>query len=325
MARLWTEGFEMQDEYFWDTAVGSISTGTARSGNASWLLSAGDDRKNVNSLGEFYMRIGWRFGTTVLATPFQWRNGTTVIGGIRHIASPNCFVAQVGTTTVATGTFSISTDTWYEIEVHVKIDNTLGSIQLKVDGVMDINFAGDTQPAALSVIDNLLFTRLSSEDYLDDLALNDTTGGADNSWCGDGHVILLIPNAAGDTTEWSASPTGSNYLRVDELPPNDDTDYVYSSTSGTVDLYNLTSSGLPSVEILRVWPEARARDDVAAGGLIGLPIKTNGVQYEGTSVSLLTTYTKQILGDARTVNPQTSAAWNVSELDALQVGVQVRS
>jgi hypothetical protein len=162
---------------------------------------------------------------------------------------------------------------------------------------------------------------VSTINYYDDLAINDTSGGADDSWCGDGRIIALTPNANGDLSQLTGSDGNStdNYLLVDDVPSNGDTDYVEGSTVDQKDLYNLTACGLTGVIIKRVWAASRSRDTVAAGGLISLVVKTNSTEYAGTDRALATSYA-EVLGDIHTVNPNTSGAWSTSDLDALQVG-----
>ena len=87
--------------------------------------------------------------------------------------------------------------------------------------------------------------------YFDDIAVNDTTGGSQNSWCGSGKVIALYPNAAGDANAWLDTSLGAgttnNYTLVDEIPPNN-TDYVQSGVLNSVDMYNVSPSGIGSAD-----------------------------------------------------------------------------
>ena len=328
MARIFTEGFEFKDTLFWDAGSSvTINTSTVRSGNAACNIPAAV--KTIPALSEFYLRFGWNSNAFASQPILVWRNASTVLGRLffNNAAGQQHFELQVGTTTVVAGTLTATTLTWYLVELHVKIADSGGVLELKVDGIADASFTGDTKPGTATTVDNLQWLRLNQTDVIDDLALNDTTGGADNSWCGDGHIILLTPNADGDKSEWTGSDGNqvNNYALADEIPANGDTDYVESSTLDQTDLYNLTASGLSGVTIKRVWAEARARDTVAAGGLLALVLKTNSTEYAGSDLSLLTTYTKQLLGTVHTVNPNTSAAWTVSELDALQAGPKARS
>jgi hypothetical protein len=331
MARVWTDGAEMGDLAFWDISTGALTAATdqKRSGAYSYKLAGNQiQQKNLVAVSEAYFRFAARLGGLNSVAFFVWRKGATTLGSLRINSANAHFELYTSTgTLVATGTLNVQTNTWYLIELHIKIDNS-GALELKVDGIADASFSGDTQPGADTTIDNVyIFTVGTGQTiWFDDLALNDTTGGADNSWCGDGRVIRLTPSASGDASEWTGSDGNQvdNYALVDEAPPNA-ADYVEDSTLDHRDLYALTDSGLTSETILRVWAEARAADTVADGGEIALVLKTESTEYDGADVALLTTYTKQVLGTTHTVNPNTSAAWTPAQLDALQAGPKTRS
>lgn len=339
MARIATDGAEMGDFYFWTYYTGSglsASTAQKRSGAYSYYFNQSNQHYCYKTLPSTYDELYFRvaiYPVTVFSNPspfFYWLSGTTILGGLRLGNNPRFLNAYVGGTWVAAGTLPTYLNTWYLIETRVKLADSNGYIQVKIDGIMDINYTGDTKPGSETTMNGFRINPLTNDNlnfgtcYFDDIAVNDISGGSDNSWCGDGRIIFLKPNADGDTTQLMGSDGNQtdNWALVDEIPPSS-ADYTEGTTSGETDLYNLTASGLSNVNILRVWPEARAIDTVAEGGQIYLPVKTNSVQYDGTAVSLLTSYTKYLTGDVRTVNPQTGSAWTVSELDALQVGAKL--
>ncbi len=106
-------------------------------------------------------------------------------------------------------------------------------------------------------------------------------------------------------------------------PGNDDTDYVTGSVAEEYDLYNLESMPtLPdNAEIKRVWPEARARDESL--GDIAVMLKAGVTEDEDSAVTLGTAY-DVIKGAERLLNPDDSAAWEESDINALQVGVKIK-
>lgn len=336
MTRIFTDGAEFGDGLFWNvggstSGQGNASTTQKRSGAYGYYFfnaSAGAV-KNITGISEFYLRFGlYIVSNNSIAPIIRWRNSTTELGSLRHDGDLSKLKFYTSTSTlVATSNSTVGIGAWYLIEIYVNIADS-GNLNIKIDGTVDagMTFAGDTKPGTATTVDNLMFvsTGTGYSFYIDDLALNNVSGGVDDSWPGDGHIIKLTPNANGDSSTWVGSDANStdNYLLVDDIPASA-TDYVEASSSGDTDLYNLSASGLSSVTIHRVWPEARAADTVAEGGQIYLPVKAGTTQADGTAVSLLTTYTKQILGDVRTVNPDDSAAWEVSDLDSLQAGVKV--
>lgn len=330
MARVFTDGAELGDLLFWETP-GSISVVTSqkRSGSYAYYVSGTSQSgtKNLPSaLSEFYYRLPVRIDNIAAGRLIEWRSSTTVLGSLK-VSALGKLELYVGTAASpsATGTTALQNDTWYMIEVHVKIADSGGILEVKVDGdAVEASFSGDTKPGTATTVDNIEHYG-SGAVWYDDLALNDTSGGVDDSWPGDGHVAWLPPNANGDASEWTGSDGNQvdNYALVDEIPAVT-SDYVEDSTLDHRDLYNLAACGLTNVDILRVWAEARAIDTVAEGGEVALVIKTESTEYDGPDVALLTSYTRQVLGTVHTTNPNTAAAWTTAQLDALQVGPKTR-
>lgn len=331
MARIFTDGAEIGDLLFWNTLVGApeVYTVEKRSGVYSYRIptSASSLTKGIAPLSEFYVRTGIMFTNGIGSAKITgWTTSGSEYGSLRMNSGSSKIEAVTSTgTVVATGSIPLQNDIWYCIEAHVKIADSLGDIEVKVDGVLDIDFSGDTKPSTQTTIDAIWYIAGGGAAplLLDDLALNDTTGVVDNSWCGDGHVLLLKPNAAGDVTQLTPS-AGANYECVDDIPTDGDTSYVSSPTTDQYDLYNLEAFTPTGVAISRVWAEARARKSQADTRMLKFILKTHAVEYDGSSdLNLLTTHT-QVRGTEQLVNPNTSAAWIISELDDLQVGPKVR-
>jgi len=328
MTRIYTDGAEFKDLLFFSSTSGAPTADatTFRSGLASYKMDNNElGNKNITALSEAYFRLA----LYISADPsniLSWLSGTTWLGTLKRNTTSKFLELYTSTATlVATGDIAIQASTWYVIEVHVKIDDTTGALDVRVDGVDDAAFAGDTKPGAETTFNTLRYHGGSNTSYYDDLAMNDTAGGADNSWCGDGKIILLKPNANGDVSGLTGSDADStdNYLLVDDFPHDTDTTYTEGSVTDDYDSYNLAASGLTSVSILRVFAECRARDTVAEGGTMALMLETNATEYTGSDQALLTSYLGYT-GTQYTTNPQSAAAWSVAELDALQVGFKVR-
>jgi hypothetical protein len=322
MARIFTDGAEMGDLLFW-SYVGNLTniTTNPRSGARHYQISNGSGYRNIPAVAEGYDRRGvFVTANNVAHQFFRWRKGTTELGSIRLSAATARVEIYTGTALVATSTVSLNPNTHYLIETHVKLDNS-GLIEVKLDGAVIVSFSGDTTPGADTTFDNL-FALTTGVMYLDDLAFNDTSGSVDNSWCGDGKIVMLPPSSAGDTTQWTPNTAVANYTTVDEVPPNT-TDYNYDNTSGHADLYNTTTFTIPANNVVkRVYTEARALEETAAADTLQLGLKTNSTEYWSSNITQLTSYTRQV-GTEYLVNPYTGSPWTQSEIDALQVGVKV--
>lgn len=358
MTRLWTEGFEAGDLLGWTALALSnsdIRTTPKRSGNAAFVLGGaggGFDSfsnamayyflLNSQSSSEGYFRFclylpsGWpSSGIQAIGTydwRCYWRNGGTALGSI-SVNSDRKICIYTGTTLVGTSTKTLNYNQWYIIECHIDISTT-GILEARIDGLPDptLKYYGNCKPGTDTGINNFYWYGSwngQTKAALDDIAYNDVLGTVDNSWCGDGHIIAITPST--DITHQFIGSDGDstdNYLLVDEIPTNNDTDYVQSDTIEDKDLYDMTNTGLTdaSVRIQRIWIEARAKCAFPRGGTISLLTKPNGgTEFESTPLTLFGIYGQKLLSDSQFVNPATGAAWTCTDIDALQAGVKVKS
>ena len=318
------DGAEWGDSLYWDATAGTITSSTAqkRSGDRSYAFSGtSDGTKNLPSaLNEYYRRFAFRASTIMLNASFvRFRLGTTIMVSLTINAATRRIEANLGSITLlATGVTSLQDDTWYLIETHIKIANAGGIFAVKIDGVQEINFSGDTQVGADTTIDNELFSGSNASLYVDDL------GADDAAWCGDGHIYLLKPNANGDQSDWTGSDGDKidNYALVDEEPPSS-VDYVQDSVINEFDLYNLEASGLSGVNINHVWVDGRAQSTTASGDKLSLGIKS-GVTEDWCADIDLTNSWRRVVGEDYAVDPDTGIAWTIGGVDGLQAGEKVR-
>lgn len=313
-------------------STGSISGTAPRSGVFGYRL--GDtsigERLLPAALTEFYARVGAFSAGSWGTTPrlIEWRNGATALGAVRVIndgSGLRVLSVEVAGSPVATGSTVLAGDTHYLVEVYVRLGAS-GEITLRLEGATEATFTGDTDPGTASTVDRVRYYQngfLVPAVYLDDLALNDTSGAADNSWCGDGHVIRLAPAGNGDRSELTGSDGDSidNFLLVGETPHDGDTTHVQSDQVGAADLYALADITLdPDEAIKRVWVEARARETAAEGHTIQVGIKSTNEWWGGDET--LTTSYRAVRGAEYLTNPDTGNAWTESEVGALQAGVK---
>ncbi len=138
------------------------------------------------------------------------------------------------------------------------------------------------------------------------------------------------PDAAGDeTTITDQFPvTGEHWDKVSELSPDGDSTYVATGSSAwQEDLYSTdnytTQTAAGPINYVRVYMEVRSTTDNITQTSAYVHIKTNGVEYNGTSQTLTSSYATYLY--QWNDNPQTASAWTWDEVDALQIGVGLRT
>lgn len=140
-------------------------------------------------------------------------------------------------------------------------------------------------------------------------------------------TTTLLPTANGDEIAISAQypSSGSHYDKVDEGSSYDgDSTRVYQSSATPYrDLYVFEDlpSGVGS--IVSVAVKIICRQLAGTGGYYKTAIKTNGTVYDGTQITSTTTYTEY--STVYTTNPYTGNPWTISEVNALQAGVVLKS
>lgn len=329
MTRLFTEGFEMGDGLFFTSkSGGSISSATKRSGNYAWSIYMVDwASKNFSpAASEFYLRYAFYTDAADNGRRIQWRSGTTILGGIGFNTpdgtGSGALRVYVGETEVMDGSIYCQANTWYLVEAHVIISDTVGVIQVRLDGSMEIDYSGDTKPGTATTANNLIYyASWLGTTVFDDLALNDTNGEEDSGWCGDGHVIFLKPNADSTPLDMTPSTPGTHYTLVDELPANT-TDYVSGSVAGLIDTFDIETFTPTGQTITRVWTESRSLDTLAEGGYISLGIVPDGGSALFSGSILQLTSLTQSKGVVHTLNPISGSGWEKEDLDALKVTVR---
>jgi len=138
---------------------------------------------------------------------------------------------------------------------------------------------------------------------------------------GNPDIEELRPNANGTYAEWAVNGTSENFAAVNETSADDDTTYVYTSTQNNRDAYNLTDTTIPGGSTINnVTIFIRARKAVSAGTNIQILTRTYDTDYFSANIGLSTSYANY--SQNYTNNPNTSAAWTIAEINALQAGVK---
>lgn len=212
----------------------------------------------------------------------------------------------------------IFADTWVHLQVKVYIHDSAGTVDVLANGVNVLSISGvDTQNGGTGVINRVaLYGITDSYAYFDDFWLDDS------EFLGDCRIECLFPSGAGATTAWTAS-SGNNYECVDEATPNSDTDYVSSSTADQIDTYAFGNLATTAGAVKGVQVSAFARKDDAGSRNIALVARPGSTDRAGDTQALSDSYT--YYSQIWETNPDTSAVWTISEVNASEFGVKLVS
>lgn len=223
---------------------------------------------------------------------------------------------------------------WSYVEVRVVFSNTVGIIECRINGSQVINATGlDTIEGGASTSINAIrltgargadSTTATMQWLIDDVYILDTTGAVNNTFLGPIKIETLFPNAEGGTIDFTPSTGTDNSALVDENPRNDDTDYNESAdTASNKDLFAAGNLSVIDSGIVGVQITSDARLD--AGSPIGLQsiVFENATQGTGSVIEVSSTTDYEAVQHIFELNPDTTAAWSTTEVDAMEIGYEI--
>jgi len=243
-------------------------------------------------------------------------------GGLIINSSSKLQFCLSGSTGITSGSKTILPNVTYTIEIHYIPLNTGGTFIVKVDGVEDINYTGDTT-YGLENCNSIRFgyyypSTIYTYSYFDDIIIDDA------DWIGLGHVFVGgAITGAGSSTQWTSSTAATNYANVDEIPYSD-TDYNSTNTTDALDLYTLNDclNGLDVASVSGVYLNIRTSYE---GGPtptgIQPALKSDVTTGYAATISLSASFFNQ--QKIFEINPNTAATFTTSDFtNGIEVGVK---
>ncbi|ASU81499.1 hypothetical protein CDO52_00705 [Nocardiopsis gilva YIM 90087] len=347
MARVWSCGFELRSPAEWDGTGGSptISTDLARSGEASLRCSPTADVAYIQHQVAASDTSPWYVRAYLLVSTLP----SVDVDVIQVVDQANAVTAGIRLTTAGTlqlldgetqegsDSSALTVGAWHRVELEVR---SLGNgSSARLDGV---EFATD---GVISLGENSTSFRFGAitpctvDLYLDDIAVNDDSGSDQTSWPGEGRIVHLRPDAAGDAHQWHNAINGTYHFGsedswqvVDDVPPDDIQTYAYWNATGqrhdehAVD-YDSAILSTDTITLIQVGARIGAHSfegtrDLAlrlkspAGAVtVGTTVQARldgWVTHDDSfpSVYSLTSYT----------SPDTAVAWTPTDLQSIQIG-----
>lgn len=217
----------------------------------------------------------------------------------------------------------IHPDRWFHLQAKVTISNTVGIIEIKINGITVVSLSGlDTRNGGTTDTITRFTVRgiAASGSAIEDVYLIDDVWVDDAQYHGMKKVEHIAVNAAGDTTDWTPS-AGSNFQNVDETPKDGDTTYNESSTTNNIDLFNMASLVNITSSISGIQVNVDSRVTVSAINL-RTKIKSGATTANGASKSISDTTNYQTVYEVSETDPNTAAAWLVAGINAVQTGYE---
>jgi hypothetical protein len=232
-------------------------------------------------------------------------------------AAGSIVVSRGGGTVVTTLVNAIQLDVWQHYEMRVYINNSVGTLEVWLDGIKVVDIVGDTLDSASECGVQFTGNANPTNCFVDDvvMAYSATTP---HPQIGPHRIHTLLPDGAGTNSAW----TGSNLDVDDPFGASDgDTTFAVSATLNAKQDYsfgNLIESPA-SIMSVTVVTDVRKTDI----GTVGVTpyIISNGVTSAGVEAGLSEAYKAE--QNIYTLNPDGSVAWTETSVNALLAGHEI--
>jgi len=319
-AVVFMEGFDFETTIAvrgWSGAVATTTTGPrfggrCISGQATITTHPLPSSYSTLIFGAAFWYDGFNTGTALLTM----RAGATVVCTMNVNANQQIQIKNSGGTVIATGPTPLQLQVWNYVEIKCFVNAgtpASGTIEVHLNGVVEI--ASTAGNFGSSLIDTIGFTGSSGNvTRFDDMYCADTSGAAPrNTFLGDVRIVAIVPTSDGAHTDWTPL-SGSHFSNVDEIPPNDDTDYNSDATVGHIDTFGYSDIDT-SATVYGVQVHLYARKDDANARQLAPVIRQSGTDNVGTTVTMASTYSyySQLYNQDPTASDWTPTTVNADE------------
>lgn len=316
MARLFTSGYETGDARAEGCTINNLppaATDFVRSGGFSMRSNGANVYQRFSFTGATARDY---LAREEIFTPATWPTGAGLPTGGQEVlafAATNVVSARlqdgvlglyVGNTLIGSA-ITLALATWYRVELKLKVAVAAGAddtVELRVDGATVASSTatvGTTGPTSVTFGGGPIGTGTAGDFRVDDMALNDSTGGAQTTWCGEGRVLLLKPTAdsarvgftgggAGTTNLWDAV---NNTPPVGAASPGTNASQIGDATNNATDTYDASvqsyaAAGVqPPDTVTLVEPIANGGNSTVTSRTLAVSGVSNPVSAELTAAS----------------------------------------
>lgn len=213
-----------------DTSLQRTGTGCLKCDSAAGNAIAAVPILTFAASTTFYVRAFYRFTDLPTSTARIMGAGTGELSGVFVMLTSggklqlwnNQTVTQIGSDSAVT----LTTGTYYRVEVMAVLNSStqVTAVELRLDGTTVASASGLTITGVKSTFKIGWTTAPGASKvlYIDDVAVNNSTGTVNNSWCGDGRVVMLLPASNNSVGLWQSSTGGSignAWDAINNVPP----------------------------------------------------------------------------------------------------------
>lgn len=316
----------MSIEFFWGgednsyrrfnvrSAAAMAAAKTGMSGN--YCLNLSDTyayvAKSLTAASEYYFgsRRWFASGQSQTVGVYALFKDETLLVDIRKYGYDGVLYAMRGSTVVGTGITAPTLGTTHLIEAYVKLSDTVGRIVVKLNGIVEIDYTGDTMPGTDSQMNKVLLGMNRGSQYVDDFVVRT------DDYPGDVRVGGKAVNGTGTTNDFTPSSGTIN----DCLSDGSDATYGYSNTPDAVQLCTKSAitESIDSIQAMQLISSARYQGTSLIKNL-QLGVRSGGNNYFSSDKVLPTDFGVDLTHILET-DPADSAALTVAKIDSMEIG-----
>lgn len=340
MALKWVEGFESYSnlisfvQFRYATFIGPSSSfqpgraiGNCLQFNGTSLITP-----NLGNSASYFVGFAFRNvnlgASNVNMTVLELRDLTTSQITVTFNPATKVFSVFRGVTLLGTGTFILTTGSWYYIEIGVLVDSAVGTVTFKVNTVTDVTFGpGNTQVTANAYANTMAWRGpavigLGGSYQLDDIYVLDTVGAINTTFLGDMKVEGVQVIESGFNTTWGVNILATpNFQAVQVL---NDGLYTLSNTVGDKDTFECANLNKITSDVRGVSAIYWTRNTDSTTHTVNSVVRQAATDYLGTAFTVNDTAFKAYQTIWET-DPDTALAWTVVGVGTAEFGYRLAS
>jgi len=218
---------------------------------------------------------------------------------------------SVGTTTIGLKENTLNTN--FTIRLDVRPTN--GIVEIFIEGTLALSVANiNTIGSVLAnSVDSVTLDSTSADERCDwsEIII------ANNENIVNYRVAQIDPAADGDSSDWTGTFEEVNELNVDDL------DFINTESVNVVSLFSGVDVPENSLTPKTISVSSRIRTDATGPQGVNIVLKTGGLEFHSNELAIANTYDTYI--NVWAINPNTNAAFTVTEANAIQYGINSRT
>lgn len=203
------------------------------------------------------------------------------------------------------------------------VDGATGSIEVRLNGVTILNYAGPLDIAGTT--ETSIWAWRGADGawpgsvWLSDLiGLNDQ-GSTNTSFIGDKKVFEDFPNADTTDADWAPSSGALTYPMVDDPAPDGDGTFIESDSPGDVSGVRFANIDPSIIAISGIFMLHKTKKTDAGTSNVLLSIDSGADSADGVSRPMTTVYS--VYGDGFELDPATAAPWVTAGANAMSLRI----